>query len=152
MSTLETDVIQIDESLNELFRYLKRPATWSEITTIANIQVDRPSAGIVHVLCKCPNGSKLNDLADKLGVESPTVTRKTQELEKSGLIKRTRSEKDRRSVFLDVTTAGRQLDQKIQRARRKLTEQSLLSWDKQERQEFVSLFNRYITGLTKEKE
>lgn len=147
MSDLRSDAESIDESMISMFQYLKRQAHWSEVLNNAGVKLDRPSAGIVHILINSKSKIRLNDLADKLGVEAPTVTRKTQELEAAGLIKKNRADDDRRSVYIEVTEKGRDLYKKIKIARQKISERALSDWNDADRQNFVSLFAKYINSL-----
>jgi len=148
MEDLQTDLDQLEDALRRLFQYIKRPSTWQSLTSLAGVQIDRPSAHIIHTLVQNQKSPyKLNDLADSLGIEAPSVSRKTQELEALGLIRRLRSSSDRRSVYLEVTDEGREIEKRIRQARRNSSESVLKGWTKSERQQFVSLFDRYIEGL-----
>jgi MarR family transcriptional regulator, transcriptional regulator for hemolysin len=46
------------------------------------------------------------DLARSLGIEGPTLTRHLENLERSGFVRRARSETDRRAVRVELTEAG----------------------------------------------
>lgn len=46
------------------------------------------------------------DLARSLGIEGPTLTRHLENLERSGYVRRERSETDRRAVRVELTEAG----------------------------------------------
>jgi MarR family transcriptional regulator, transcriptional regulator for hemolysin len=46
------------------------------------------------------------DLARSLGIEGPTLTRHLENLERAGLVRRARSETDRRAVRVELTEAG----------------------------------------------
>jgi MarR family transcriptional regulator, transcriptional regulator for hemolysin len=46
------------------------------------------------------------DLARALGIEGPTLTRHLENLERSGYVRRERSETDRRAVRVELTEAG----------------------------------------------
>jgi MarR family transcriptional regulator, transcriptional regulator for hemolysin len=46
------------------------------------------------------------DLARSLGIEGPTLTRHLENLERSGYVRRERSESDRRAVRVELTEAG----------------------------------------------
>lgn len=48
---------------------------------------------------------KVSDLSEKLGLSNSTVSGIIDRLEKQGLVERTRSEEDRRVVYVDVTSA-----------------------------------------------
>jgi MarR family transcriptional regulator for hemolysin len=46
------------------------------------------------------------DLARSLGIEGPTLTRHLENLERSGFVRRERSETDRRALRVELTEAG----------------------------------------------
>jgi MarR family transcriptional regulator, organic hydroperoxide resistance regulator len=66
-------------------------------------------------------------LAEAAGVSSPTATRMLDGLERDGLIERSPSEQDRRSVSVSLTEAGREAQRaerrRLERKRRALAEQ-----------------------------
>jgi len=49
----------------------------------------------------------ISSIAGKLGIDSATVVRTVDSLEKRGLVKRRRDKQDRRQVFVELTDAGR---------------------------------------------
>jgi DNA-binding MarR family transcriptional regulator len=147
MDSLQKDLDQLEEAMRQMFQYLKKPSTWVNLTNQAGVQIDRPSAGILHTLIACKSSCKLLDLADMLGIEAPSVTRKSQELEKLGLIRRSRSLTDKRSVDLEITDKGRDIENRIIKARRDISLQVFGQWSQVERQQFVSLFEKYCRGL-----
>src|SRR5262249_52829294 len=53
------------------------------------------------------------DLARSLGIESPTLTRHLDNLEKNGLIVRRRSEPDRRATQVDLPPAGEEAHERM---------------------------------------
>lgn len=151
MEDLQTDLDRLEDALRALFQHLKRPSTWQSLTTQAGVQIDRPSAGLIHTLAQHQKAPcKLNDIADMLGIEAPSVTRKAQELVRLGLVKRWQSETDRRSVYLELTEKGLEIEKRIKQARRESSEQVLKNWTKSERQQFVSLFESYTKGLSEQ--
>ena len=54
------------------------------------------------ILCRYGE-MKISDLSKKMGLSNSTVSGIVDRLEKQGLIKRTRSDEDRRVVYVDVT-------------------------------------------------
>jgi MarR family transcriptional regulator, organic hydroperoxide resistance regulator len=60
------------------------------------------------VQLKDPVSLPIRQLADGAGVAPPTATRLIDGLERAGLLKRTRSEIDRRTVLVSLTEAGRE--------------------------------------------
>lgn len=55
----------------------------------------------------------LNELSEKLYLDSGTMTPMINRLEKKGLIIKTKSEVDKRSVFINVSEKGRSLNKKL---------------------------------------
>jgi MarR family transcriptional regulator for hemolysin len=53
------------------------------------------------------------DLARSLGIESPTLTRHLENLEKNGLIVRRPSESDRRATQVELTRAGEEAHERM---------------------------------------
>lgn len=56
------------------------------------------------------------DLAETLDADAPTMTRSIARLERAGLVRRTRSTTDRRSVIVEATEASQPLKRAVERA------------------------------------
>lgn len=83
------------------------------------------------------------EVARRLGLSTPTVTRAATRMEAVGLLARKPHPTDRRLVRLCLTDRGRSLQQTIDREMNDLTERALGSLDPSERAELV----RYLTEL-----
>jgi DNA-binding MarR family transcriptional regulator len=57
----------------------------------------------------------ISSIAGKLGIDSATVVRTVDSLEKRGLVERRRDKQDRRQVFVELTDAGRTVRRELQR-------------------------------------
>ena len=81
---------------------------------------------LIGALERSPSLS-VGQLAEAAGVSSPTATRMLDGLERDGLIERSPSERDRRSVSVSLTEAGRRAQRaerrRLERKRRALAEQ-----------------------------
>src|SRR4051812_23155419 len=107
MEDLQADLKTLESAMRLFFQTMKRPQRWTDLTVRAGVSIDRPGAMILQVLASSPTERYgVQDLATLLGIEAPSVTRKTQELESSGYIRRVRSAEDKRSVSLELTPAG----------------------------------------------
>ncbi len=75
------------------------------------------------------DGLSQRALAARIGIESPTLVRHLDRMEREGLIERTRDEHDRRVVRVSLTLAGRRSYKALRRVAEKLDAQlrSLLS-------------------------
>lgn len=127
---------------------LKRPQQWARITAQAGVSLDRPAAYILHILMSPrPQGWRVQDLATQLGVEAPSVTRKTQELELAGYLERRRNPLDKRSIGLRLTPSGRTVCNRLWKVQRQTIAQVLERWPAAERRQFVDLFERFSAEL-----
>lgn len=148
MSSLEKDVEQLERALQTFSQSVKRPQRWAAITAHAGVAIDRPSAVVLHVLLSHePRQLRVQDLAHQLGIESPSVTRTTQALERNGYLERVPDPKDRRAVTLHVTAAGRKLAKRLWTLQRADISTVLADWPQAERHQFITQFERFSREL-----
>lgn len=148
MSTFESDVTLLEEAVRAFVQVMKRPQRWTQVIEVSGVNLDRSSAAILHtLLAHLPKHLRTQDLAEHLGIEPPSVTRKTQVLEDAGYLKRTTDETDRRATILEVTAKGKKVSDKLMQAHRQIMSDALLDWPAKERHEFVSLFSRFSEDL-----
>jgi DNA-binding MarR family transcriptional regulator len=144
----KNDLQTLDQATRLFFQTIKRPQTWSQLAQRAGTDVDRPSAVILHVLSEDPTKSyRLNDLAHRLGIEAPSVTRKTQELEAAGYLKRVPDPLDRRAVSLKATLSGQAISERLKAEQQKWFAAVIADWPAKERTQFVELFLRFSQRL-----
>ena len=108
---MDESVKIIEDSLRELFQFLKNRSSWKKINLSAKVNIDLPSLSILHVLLeKYPAKLKLVDIAKCLDVEAPFLSRKTKELETSGYIEKKIDPLDKRVSYLIPTQKARLID------------------------------------------
>lgn len=83
------------------------------------------------------DGLAPGELARRLDLATPTVTRAAARMEAAGLLQRVPHERDRRLVRLFLTDRGRTLEKEIGREIDNLTERALASLDSSERAALV---------------
>lgn len=148
MSDLDTDIETLQRAVQLFAQTLKRPQQWAMITQEAGLTIDRPAAQILQTLILCqPKKLRLQELAIQLGIEPPSVTRKTQELEQNGYVERVADPQDRRATYLTITAAGREVAERLRAVQRQITTDALADWPAAERSQFVSLFERFSEDL-----
>lgn len=81
------------------------------------------------------------EVARRLKLATPTVTRATSRMEAAGLLRREPHEHDRRLVRLFLTARGRALEDAIGREMHALDERALASLDRNERAALVRSLN-----------
>ena len=148
MDVLESDLQQLEDAMRTVFQAMKRPQNWARISARAGLNIDRPSAVILYKLSAAPAKSlRVQDLADQLGIEAPSVTRKTQALEQAGYLERRPDPRDRRAISLQLTGEGRNVSRRLWKAQREVIAQALATWKPSERHKFITLFERFATDL-----
>jgi DNA-binding MarR family transcriptional regulator len=83
------------------------------------------------------DGLTPGEVARRLGLATPTVTRATTRMEAAGLLRREPHERDRRLVRLPLTERGRALESVIGEEMEQLSERALASLDHSERAALV---------------
>lgn len=148
MSPLENDIELLENAVRLFAQTMKRPQRWAMVKDRAKLDIDRPSAVILQTLLLAERGScRVQDLAVHLGIEPPSVTRKTQELERAGYLRRVADPADRRAIDLRITGKGRTIANRLWKAQRSILAEALQDWEPAERRQFVKLFERFSSDL-----
>ncbi|MDR2187554.1 MAG: MarR family transcriptional regulator [Azonexus sp.] len=98
------------------------------------VLLDKGSAATAAQLARCHN------------VDTSTMTRMLDRLEKKNLITRQRNVSDRRVVDIELTAEGRRLAQEIPRLIAESLNQHLCGFSREEFDTFLCLLHRFITG------
>jgi DNA-binding MarR family transcriptional regulator len=147
MTSLENDIEILENAVRSFVQTMKRPQRWSAVTARAKVDIDRPSAFILQTLLNKQRGCHVQELALQLGIEPPSVTRKTQELEQAGYLERVADPEDRRAVDLRITARGKAVAKRLWKAQHDMIAEVLQGWDVSERRQFVRLFKRFSDNL-----
>jgi MarR family transcriptional regulator, organic hydroperoxide resistance regulator len=117
-----------------------QPSFWAAKRVLARASASAFGQHGVHegqqYLLRClwaEDGLAPGELAKRLGLATPTVTRAAARMEAAGLLRRVPHERDRRLVRLFLTDRGRVLEKEIDREVAMLTERALASLDQSER-------------------
>lgn len=134
--------------MRSFMQTMKRPQSWSLIIAQAGVTLDRPAAAILFLLTHHePTQFRLHEIAERLGIEAPSVTRKIQQLEQAGLVARQQDAQDKRAYSLCITVAGRRIAKQLRTAQRQILMKALSDWPKSERQQFVKLFEQFSDSI-----
>ncbi|MCT8997660.1 MarR family winged helix-turn-helix transcriptional regulator [Chelativorans intermedius] len=95
------------------------------------------------------NGQTPSQLAEKLGVRPPTITKTINRLAAQGFLEKRASEEDARRAHVYLTETGEQAIRAIERSVRKTEKQALKSLDKKEQKALSRLLARVEANLSK---
>jgi DNA-binding MarR family transcriptional regulator len=90
---------------------------------------------------------RATDLADRVGLDLSTVSRRLADLEEAGLVRRTIDPDDRRAQLVEATPRGRKVLERLRRARRALIEEALEGWPTEDLVALGDLLSRFGAAL-----
>jgi DNA-binding MarR family transcriptional regulator len=140
-------IAAIEAALHSLARRLKQARLHEYMTRQAGDGVDQPGLAILYVL-HGEDGVRITDVATRLGIDAPAVTRKAQQLERSGLVGRTRDTADARASRLQLTEQGGRVLRQFLFARHEWLSTLLADWSAEERRDFARLIGRLSDSVT----
>ncbi len=94
----------------------------------------------------------MSDLADLLGIDTPSVTRKVQQLERLGLVTSVPDPDDKRAKRIGLTSRGDKTIDRLLAALHKRLARLFAGWTSEEVAPFVDSLERFAQSLTNEME
>ncbi|MGO8863601.1 MAG: MarR family winged helix-turn-helix transcriptional regulator [Acidimicrobiales bacterium] len=143
-------VDRFDEVLQTVARSITQVRLHERLLRLAGVRLDRAGATLLFKLSAHGDSLRVTDLAEILGVDSPTVTRKVQQLERDGLVVRQTDPDDRRASRIRLTPAGRRTTERVRQARRAWLEQLLQEWDDDDLSTLADLLCRFAESLERD--
>jgi MarR family transcriptional regulator, organic hydroperoxide resistance regulator len=93
------------------------------------------------------DGLAPGEIAQRLGVSTPTVVKMATRMEAAGLLERRPDERDARLVRLYLTRRGRSLRQPLEDERKRLSERATANLTAAERRQFEAALARMVDNL-----
>ena len=141
---------EIESALHALARCLRQSRLHEFLLTQARVDADQAGLAILYVLHIEGSGLRVTDLAEQLRIDAPAVTRKAQQLERSGLVSRSRDTADARATRLQLTPQGRRTISRYLAARRKWLTSLLAGWPEPEQAEFARLLRQFTSDIQRQ--
>jgi DNA-binding MarR family transcriptional regulator len=142
-TSVPPEVIEVERALARISYLLNRARQHDQITAAAGVPVDRAALPILRQLAES-EPVRPGDLAARLAVEPPHVTRQLQRLETAGYVERVADPSDRRAHRVRLTAAGRTATGRIQQVARESIWQALADWSARDREQLATLFHRMV--------
>jgi DNA-binding MarR family transcriptional regulator len=135
---------QLDAHWVELARFITSRRLRSSVYARG---ADLPAAQLQALQLLLEDGSRMSELAERIGVAESTVTRLVDRLEAAGLVERRISPPDRRCVVAELTPAGRKLAVELDESRRQFLAELLAMLPAGDRRELVRLFAKLTNAI-----
>lgn len=97
----------------DLARLLHRNQVHLTVAARLKLPVERAGQELLRVLAGAEEPLRINDLAERLKVRSPHVTRQVKQLEDLELVVRARDSADQRAQRITITPAGREVVERL---------------------------------------
>ncbi|HXQ44130.1 MAG TPA: MarR family transcriptional regulator [Acidimicrobiales bacterium] len=138
---------EIDGALLSVARVMNQVRVHAKLRADAGVDIDRAGAAVLYKLLVEGESLRLCDLAERLGIDSPAVTRKVQQLEHLGLIARSADPDDGRASRLLLTRDGKRSIERLLGARRVWLENLLSDWPVADRKAFARLLQLFASTI-----
>jgi DNA-binding MarR family transcriptional regulator len=148
MTFVEKDLEMLEQSIIRLHRALSQQRRWEEITLQAGVNLDRTSAVILQKLARADGKVyKMHEIAEKLSMEAPAVTRKVQLLSDAGYVTKEADSKDGRAYTLHLTRKGTAVAKRLHAANRDHLKATIADWQPSERKQLARLVQKFADSL-----
>jgi DNA-binding MarR family transcriptional regulator len=143
----DRSIDQIEAALQVVARSMTQARLHERLLQTAGVRLDRAGGALLYKLYVHRDSLRVSTLADLLGVDAPTVTRKVQQLEHEGYVVRQPDPDDRRATRIGLSPSGRRTLQRVLDARRSWIASLFEGWERTELSDFASALGRFSTIL-----
>jgi DNA-binding MarR family transcriptional regulator len=143
----------VTASLQVLARAFNQARTHEQLLQDAGVRLDRAGSALLYKLHVHTDGSfRVSELAERLGIDAPAVTRKVQQLERLGFVARDADPEDKRATRIRLTSLGEETLQLVLAAHKRRLARLFADWTAEELRSFASSMSRFAEVLTKDME
>jgi DNA-binding MarR family transcriptional regulator len=145
-------VDRFDEVLQTVARSITQVRLHERLLRLSGVRLDRSGATLLFKLAAHGDPLRVTDLAEILGVDTPTVTRKVQQLERDGMVVRQSDPDDGRASRIRLSPAGRRTIERVRRARRSWLQALLQGWHDDDLSALTDLLSCFAADLERDLE
>ncbi|MGH8994833.1 MAG: MarR family winged helix-turn-helix transcriptional regulator [Acidimicrobiales bacterium] len=142
----------VRQSMQDFGRMVSLGKVYEAVLRRSRIDLSRADVQLLHILSEAGDGIRLGEVAERLGVDAPTVTRRAQQLESRGLLRRAADPLDKRAQLVQLTAAGTRSVERTRSVFRRWLEEVLADWTGSERLELAALLERFTHDVHSELE
>jgi DNA-binding MarR family transcriptional regulator len=151
--TLSPDELRrVASSMSILSRAFTLSRPHEHLLKEAGVRLDRAGSALLFKLRAHGASARVSDLAELLGVDTPAVTRKVQQLERLGYVAIERDADDKRAKRIALTKSGEKTIERITLAVNHRLTRLFEGWTAEEVTVFSSSLDKFAHALTDEME
>ncbi|MBB5917476.1 DNA-binding MarR family transcriptional regulator [Nocardia transvalensis] len=140
-STVLPHVMQLSSVLN-------RSQLADRAMNSLGIPMDRPALTVLVTLRTAGHPLRVGEIATRMNVVGPHVTRHLNELERRGLVRRVADPHDQRARLIELTPEGGEVAGRYLSTVLGWFTDALADWSEEDRQVFGTLLTRFVGDLT----
>jgi len=137
------DVTDLEATLTRISYLMARAKQHYSTAAEAGVPVDRAAVPILRMLAES-GPLRTGELAVRLAVEAPHITRQVHRLEELNYLERVADPSDRRAHQVQLTPAGRDAADRIRAVGQRRVHDALAHWAPQDRKQLAILFHRMV--------
>ena len=137
---LEVDAAEILRAITRIGYLITRARSHDRVRIVAGVPLDRAAVMVLQQLDEA-GPVRPGELAARLGVEGPHVTRQVQRLQQAGYASREPDPDDRRAQLIQVTPAGRAAADRIRETGTSAMQAALAYWPPHELHQLATLLH-----------
>ncbi|TDW17312.1 MarR family winged helix-turn-helix transcriptional regulator [Kribbella kalugense] len=138
------DELALLPRLAQLGTAMNRGRLAQQATEATGLALDRPAMTILLTLAMAGAPLRVGEIADRMQVVGPHVTRQVQALEQRGLVRRVTDPNDRRASLIEPTATGAEAATRYTSTIADWFREAIAGWSPEDRTEL----NRLLTKLT----
>jgi DNA-binding MarR family transcriptional regulator len=137
------DAAEILRAITRISYLITRARRHDRVRTVAAVPLDRAAVMVLGQLAEA-GPVRPGELAARLRVEAPHVTRQVQRLQQVGYADRVPDPGDRRAQLIQLTPAGRAASDRIREAGETGMQAALAHWPPEELHQLATLLHRMV--------
>lgn len=150
--TAPEDMVELERALTRISHLLTRAKQHDRTVVEAGVAIDRAGSPLLRVLADAPEPMRIGELADRLAVEPPHVTRQVQRLEKAGFLQRVPDPDDGRAQRVRISAEGADAVECIRAVGRRWMAEALVDWSDEDRHRLAVLCHRMVDDFLRHAE
>lgn len=134
--------------ITQLSAVLTRGRVVERAVAATGIDVDRPALSVLITLHTAGGPLRVGEIATRMQVVGPHVTRQVNELERRGLVHRVADPADQRARLVEMTSGGADAVGRYLREVLGWFSGAMAGWSEQDRADLTRLLGRMVDDLT----